>query len=409
MICDKCGKSVADNLEFCPYCGNNLKKANTEGDNAGNNNLSKKTSKKKKENKYKFKDLCDAINNYSSAWVWIVTCVVALLVILLIVFKQEDPLLFSKYVSPMDRHVSNQNGSNQQVVEKKEKETKNVEKVFLRDDGNILGINQTKQLLTILQDDSNSCNRQIVVLTTTTDLMAGKTNDEYCDDFINQGTVGEDPVAILLYNWVEEFVFIKQYDYEPVKNVDELLNKVATIIGNNDYAHNNFFDASKTFSNGIRDLYTTGRISNNTETITSHTSGMLYSMVDELLVRIGPGQEYEAFAKLSKGDGINVIEEIDGVWVHTNYNGRDAYVSRQYLTDVSPEYIDAILSYKDFGSYFSSYGLRPTYSGENDAYVYVNVFFGGGWEEIKISKAQPHVAEPMTADEKAQYGVKTNY
>ncbi len=53
-----------------------------------------------------------------------------------------------------------------------------------------------------------------------------------------------------------------------------------------------------------------------------------------LNVRSGPNTSYGLLGKLSKGSKVEVISESNG-WSKIKYNGKDAYVSSMYLSDVS--------------------------------------------------------------------------
>ena len=55
---------------------------------------------------------------------------------------------------------------------------------------------------------------------------------------------------------------------------------------------------------------------------------------DSLNVRSGPGTNYSKLGTLSKGSKVGVISESNG-WSKINYNGKEAYVSSQYLSKVT--------------------------------------------------------------------------
>ncbi len=61
----------------------------------------------------------------------------------------------------------------------------------------------------------------------------------------------------------------------------------------------------------------------------------MYVKVDELLVRTGPGTQYQAIWKLYTGEMIWTYGISNG-WAHISWNGQDAYVSADYISDKRP-------------------------------------------------------------------------
>ncbi len=140
---------------------------------------------------------------------------------------------------------------------------------------------------------------------------------------------------------------------------------------------------------------------------------IMFSTVNELMLRTGPGVEYPAIAELSEGDLIEVIERRDG-WVHGTYNGKEGWASEQYLTEFGPDgvmsdgrgaeednYIDIIKNFDVFPGYIASgLGCDPHYLAEDDNYVYYQVFFGEtSYNMVKVSKKSPHIPEYWTDDD----------
>ncbi len=145
-----------------------------------------------------------------------------------------------------------------------------------------------------------------------------------------------------------------------------------------------------------------------------HAPDIYVSIVDELMVRTGPGTEYEAFAKLSKGDEFSSLESVNG-WAHGYYNDREAWVSEQYLTSWPPgtgNYSDFEKAIEQFDPMHLSGAVGPysiEYRGLDNTYVYFQAYAGGGWECVKVTQASqtnPYTVEYMSDAEKAQYEQK---
>ena len=140
-------------------------------------------------------------------------------------------------------------------------------------------------------------------------------------------------------------------------------------------------------------------------TSTGTTSGVKYSYVDELMVRTGQGVEYTAIDKINTTSAVNVIDE-NGDWTHINYNGQEAWVSSQYLTELKPEFILAVRYNYNLAqtAIQSGFTVNPQYRGEDNDYVYCQVYWGGGWHCVKVRK-DTYTVEEMTDAERARYEI----
>ena len=134
------------------------------------------------------------------------------------------------------------------------------------------------------------------------------------------------------------------------------------------------------------------------------TPGCKYSLVDELMFRTGPGTTYQAMNKLYEGDEVTVVEEKNG-WTHCTFKGQDGWVDSNYLTELKPVYFMAIE--QNYGPAIQAISIgmdvSSQYRGEDSAYVYCQVYWGGGWRCVKVQKAAPYSVEEMTDAERAQY------
>lgn len=142
-----------------------------------------------------------------------------------------------------------------------------------------------------------------------------------------------------------------------------------------------------------------------------HAPDPYVSTVNELMVRTGPGTEYEAFAKLSKGEEFSSLESVNG-WAHGYYNGRDGWVSEQYLVSWpagTGNYSDFEKAIEQFDPMHLSGAVGPydiQYRGLDSTYVYFQAYAGGGWECVKVTQAtqnNPYTVEYMSDAERAQY------
>lgn len=140
-----------------------------------------------------------------------------------------------------------------------------------------------------------------------------------------------------------------------------------------------------------------------------HAPDVLVSTVDELMLRTGPGTNYQAIAKLSKGDTFNSFESKDG-WAHGYYGDLEGWVSEQYLT----KSLAAVGDYSDYENAVAQFdpmhiagtGIGPyniVLRGEDSNYAYYQAYAGGGWECVKVSKTYPYPVEYMSASERAIY------
>lgn len=148
--------------------------------------------------------------------------------------------------------------------------------------------------------------------------------------------------------------------------------------------------------------------------------GLLYSTVDELMFRTGPGTEYPAIAKLSKGDVIDSFESVNG-WAHGYYNGVEGWASEQYLKGLAAadsstvDYSvleNAIQQFDPMNLGDALYSIGPyncVLRGEDDTYAYYQAYAGGGWEMVKVKKTAPYSVEYMNDIEKNQYEQRPNY
>ena len=70
------------------------------------------------------------------------------------------------------------------------------------------------------------------------------------------------------------------------------------------------------------------------ETEASTTAAVSYKTTDTLNVRKEPSTEADRIGKLDPGASVTFIKEYDDFWAVIEYNGQEAYVAKQYLTEV---------------------------------------------------------------------------
>ena len=63
---------------------------------------------------------------------------------------------------------------------------------------------------------------------------------------------------------------------------------------------------------------------------TSH-KGVMYA-TDNVNIRSNPNTGAASYGKLSAGQSIDVIEELDNGWTKVSYNGKEAYIKSEYLS-----------------------------------------------------------------------------
>ena len=69
------------------------------------------------------------------------------------------------------------------------------------------------------------------------------------------------------------------------------------------------------------------------ETEVSTTAAVSYKTTDTLNVRKEPSTEADRIGKLDPGASVTFIKEYDDFWAVIEYNGQEAYVAKQYLTE----------------------------------------------------------------------------
>ena len=69
------------------------------------------------------------------------------------------------------------------------------------------------------------------------------------------------------------------------------------------------------------------------ETEASTTAAVSYKTTDTLNVRKEPSTEADRIGKLDPGASVTFIKDYDDFWAVIEYNGQEAYVAKQYLTE----------------------------------------------------------------------------
>ena len=78
---------------------------------------------------------------------------------------------------------------------------------------------------------------------------------------------------------------------------------------------------------------TTEAVVTEPETEASTAAAVSYKTTDTLNVRKEPSTEADRIGKLDPGASVTFIKEYDDFWAVIEYNGQEAYVAKQYLTE----------------------------------------------------------------------------